>query len=63
MGFSFADPPTCPVDELPTCAVRANEPICTDPDGWTGNSRTFANRCELLTYNCDCPSYRKVFFM
>lgn len=63
IGFSSADPPTCPVDEEPTCAVRCdssvNEPICAD--GWNENSHTFANMCELNSYYCNCPSYRKVF--
>lgn len=65
IGFSSAEPPTCPIDEIPACTVRCNglvdRPICAVPDRGTGNSYTFASTCKMNIYNCDCTSHRKIF--
>lgn len=65
IAFASAEPPPCPVDEVPACVVRCNgligRQICAVPGRGTGNSYTFASTCEMNINNCNCPSYRKIF--
>ncbi len=56
--------PTCPIVEEPVCAVRCpviDEPICAIPSGFNGLPHTFDFICQMSSYNCQCPSYRKIF--